>query len=659
MRTNWTLIAAMAVVSTLALGCSSDSDDRADSSTTTASDRSGGEETGGGGRDEITGVLGGLTMDGQPVPCSARTDGVRVCQDDDGLEGDDLRLESFDGTPLALYVTLPPLPASGGDGGFPLVVQSHGWGAPPSGPDDAQYGGPTALQWAADGYAVLQLTARGWGDSCGSAESRAVDEEACSAGYTHLDDVRFEARDVQNAVGLLVQESIVDPDRIGVTGESLGGGISLALATLNSRVMTEEGSLEPWTSPDGTPLHIAAAAPFAPWSDLVHSLMPNGRTLDSEVTSTTADLSPIGVMKQSIVAGLYLVGESMGYYAPPGSDPDADVPRWYANIDAGEPYDAPEDAALVEQIARFRSPYYLLAGNDESDPAPAPLLISSGFTDEVFPADEALRYYNLERSMYPDNPISLFLADIGHQRANSKPADLELLLPRIQAFFDHYLEGTGPQPASDVTALTTTCPATEPSGGPFSAPSWGELHPGEVLYSSAPAQVIRSDGGDPAIASTFDPVLGGPVCTTAPAADEGAGTATYILPTPTGSGYTLLGSPTVTADVEVTGEHAYIAARLLDVDTATNTQTLVTRGLFRIEPGSDGGVVFQLHPAAWHFEEGHVPTLQLLGRDSPYARPANGEFSMTVRDLELRLPVHEVPGEPDTPTEVTEPTPTD
>lgn len=43
---------------------------------------------------------------------------------------------------------------------------------------------------------------------------------ACAHGYVHLDDYRYEARDVQYAVGLLVDEGLVDPNRIGATGES-------------------------------------------------------------------------------------------------------------------------------------------------------------------------------------------------------------------------------------------------------------------------------------------------------------------------------------------------------------------------------------------------------------------------------------------------------
>ncbi len=173
-----------------------------------------------------------------------------------------------------------------------------------------QYGGPTADQWAKDGYAVLQLTARGFGDSCGSSASRLADPTGCADGYLRLDDDRYEVRDVQNAIGLLVDEGIANPAQIGVTGESYGGGVSLALATLRDRVMNADGSVSPWRSPAGTPLRIAAAAPVIPWSDLVYALIPNGRTLDYQVASPTTDLSPLGVEKQSFVSGLYALGSA-------------------------------------------------------------------------------------------------------------------------------------------------------------------------------------------------------------------------------------------------------------------------------------------------------------------------------------------------------------
>jgi hypothetical protein len=587
-------------------------------------------------------IFAGHTMAGQPLPCVTRPDGIRACHGgENGPSAPDLRFKSFDGVPLDVYVTLPAA-AHGHDGDYPLVVQSHGWGDPPIGPTDRQYGGPSALEWAADGYAVLQFAARGWGDSCGKVASRLVSPTACLNGYLHLDDYRYEARDVQYAVGLLVDEGLVDPNRIGVTGESYGGGVSLELATLRNRVMAPDGSLHAWRSPDGTPLHIAAAAPFATWSDLVYALTPNGRTLDDQVTSATADLSPPGVVKLTILSGLYLVGTEGAYYAPPGRDPQANVTAWYASIVAGEPYVTPLDQALIKQGAHFHSPYYLLDGAfGMRREAPAPLLLANGFTDDVFPVDEVLRYYNLERSLYPKDPISLFLADIGHQRADNKPADDALLPPRIKAFFDYYVKGTGPRPTMGVTALTQACPSTVKSGGPYHAASWAALHPRSVRYRSNAPQTILSVGGNPLIGKAFDPVAGGLACTTAPSTNQGPGIATYRLPAAKGAGYTLLGAPTITANLKVTGAFAYVAERLLDVNPATRTETLVARGVYRIDPNArDGRQTFQLHPGAWHFAAGHVPVLELLGEDAPYTRPSNGVFTITVSDLRLRLPIH-------------------
>ena len=571
-------------------------------------------------------VLAEHTVKGQAIPCVAQSDGVRVCHGDGiGPKGDDLRLKSFDGTPLALFVTLPPAPASGPDGGYPLVIQSHGWGDPPRGPDDTQYGGPSARQWAEEGYAVVQLVARGWGDSCGSINSRLLNLAGCMNGYVRRADFRYEIRDAQHVAGLLVDEGIADPNRIGAHGESYGAGTSLALATLNDRVMNADGTLSPWTSPKGIPLHLAAAAPFAGWSDDT-ALAPNGRWLDTQTTATNRT-SPVGVQKMSIGRGLFTVGMQGAYYAPPGGDPDMMLE--FALATAGEPYEKPPVQAVLRAGAQFHSPLFL----------------ANGFTDDVFWADQVLVYFNLLRSLYPSAPVQVLFGDIGHQRAQSKPADLMLASARIHDFLAYYLKGAGPQPAMDVTALTQTCPKSAPSGGPYTAATWAALHPGVVSFSSKPAQTILSTGGDPKVSRAFDPVSGGASCTSTSAADEGRGVATYRLPTPTGSGYTLLGSPTVTADLKVTGEFAYIAGRLVDVDPATNTKTLVARGAYRIDPKTPNGrQTFQLSANGWHFAAGHIPQLELLGRDAPFLRPSNGVFSIAVSNLELRLPIHEAQG---------------
>jgi ABC-2 type transport system ATP-binding protein len=601
-----------------------------------------------------TSVLAGHTMNGQPIACIAGPDGVRICHGE-GVKDADFRLKSFDGVPLSLFVTLPPAPASGPDGNYPLVIQSHGWGDPAKGPDDGQYGGPTAREWAKEGYAVVQLVARGWGNSCGALESRFVSFPACMPAYVRRVDYRYEVRDAQNVAGLLVDEGIADPNRIGANGESYGGGTSLALATLNDRVMNPDGSIVPWTSPAGKSLRIAAAAPFAGWSDATFSMSPHGWTLDTQTTAPDVASIPVGVQKASIGRGLFMVGAGGAYLPLLGAD--YDFVMGFSVATAGEPYNPALTGPMLAEQAKFTSPLYLLAGSyGLPKRQPAPIFFGHGFTDDIFWADQVLLYSNVARALYPNTPIEVLFGDIGHQRAQSKSADLALMRSRIHAFFDHYVKGSGPPTPLGFTALTQTCPKDAPSGGPYAAPTWAKLHPGVVKFSSSSPQTIQSSGGNPAAAAAFDPVMGGLSCTPAPAADEGPGVATYRLPTPTGSGYTLLGSPTVTADLKVTGDYAYIAARLVDVDPATNTKTLVARGAYRIDPKSpDGRRTFQLSANGWRFAPGHIAQLELLGRDFPFLRASNGVFSIAVSNLELKLPVRETPGAPGSPAEVVRP----
>ena len=90
-------------------------------------------------------------------------------------------------------------------------------------------------------------------------------------------------------------------------------------------IQAGDGTLVPWVSDGGKPMRIAAAQPDIPWTDLAYSLQPNGHTLDYVVDSPYLKRGRIGVMKQSFVAGLYATGQAISNYAPPGTDPDADL----------------------------------------------------------------------------------------------------------------------------------------------------------------------------------------------------------------------------------------------------------------------------------------------------------------------------------------------
>jgi fermentation-respiration switch protein FrsA (DUF1100 family) len=541
---------------------------------------------------------------------------------------------TWDGkTQIDVDVVLPPQPSSGADGPYPLIGVFHGWGGHKIGLEDAR-----VQDWAERGYAVFSMSDRGWGDSCGGQDpDRLSEPEACAAGYNHLLDTRYEVRDAQYLISVLADEGVAVPDRIGATGVSYGGGMSMALAALRNRTMLPDGSLVPWKSPEGTAMELAAAVPQWPWSDLAYSLMPNGSTLDYLPDSPYRGpdgTAPIGVEKASYVTGLYGLGLASSNYAPPKTDEDADLTTWYALIGAGEPYDSnPLAAAVVDEITAHHSSYYI----DHSQP-PAPLLIQSGWNDDLFPVDEGVRFYNRTRAQYPGDPISLFLMDDGHARSQNKPADEALFLQRLNAWFDHYLKDEGAAPASHAEALTTACGG--PSEGPFAAATWQDLSPGEIRLATAGAQTVLPAAGDPAIGKAFDPIAGDGACATASGADQ-PGAASYRLAVPA-AGFTLLGSPTVIADLAATGTDSELAARLLDV-FPDGSERLVARGLLR--PGSGGDdVVFQLHPQGYRFAGGHTAKLELLPSDAPYARPSNLQGPIAVSDLELRLPVREQPG---------------
>ena len=575
----------------------------------------------------ITSVFGG------DVSCTVQDDGVRFC----GSSSPRSTTKTFDGVPLDVNVAFPPAPAASTDGGYPLVMLFHGYGG-------GKIGLSSMQRWLDRGYATFSMTDRGFRESCGSSASRSADPAGCANGYVRLIDTRYEVRDAQFLAGRLVDEGLVDPQKLGATGGSYGGGLSLALAALKNRVMMPDGSLVPWTSPNGTPMRLAAAAPFITWSDLAYALVPNGSTLD--YVKNAPYEGRFGVMKESLINGLYRSGQAApGFYAPEGSDPSADLTGWRNRLLAGEPYDGdPAAQAILDEITSHHSAYYI-----DNSVMPAPTLYSNGFTDDLFPVDEAIRFYNHTRAKYPKADLSLITGEIaGHPRSTNKQNVTDFLRVAEVDWFDHFVKGTRGAPFEGVTAFTQTCPTTEPGGGPYTAKNWAKIAKGEVRLQSKPKQTIVSNSGVQPVAAAFDPVTGGGSCAEASSAGE-PDTANYDLqPAPSG-GYTLLGSPTVIAKFKLPGNTSQVAARLLDVDPVASTEQLVARGLWRPRTGTHTQV-FQLHPNAWHVDAGHIVRLQLLAKDDAnglvggYGRPSNDQQDVFVSKLDLRLPVREKPG---------------
>src|SRR5688572_13308096 len=267
---------------------------------------------------------------------------------------------TFDGAPIDINVGFPPAPASGPDGNFPIVGAIHGWGGPKL--------APTSGGWIGDGYAFFSMSDRGWGNSCGGTGPKRL-QPVCQDGYKHLMDTRFEVRDAQEifealadraATGATAGEGLIDPQRIGATGGSYGGGLSMALAALRNRKMAPDGSLDAWVSDGGRAMEIAAAQPDIPWTDLAYSLIPKGHTLDYVADAPYGKRGRIGVSKTSFVAGLFGLGLATSNYAPPLSDPDADLITWYVLVNGGEPYDTnPLAQDITDEVTTHHSSYYI------------------------------------------------------------------------------------------------------------------------------------------------------------------------------------------------------------------------------------------------------------------------------------------------------------
>ncbi len=568
--------------------------------------------------------------------CAAQN-GVRFCP----TTGSAQRVPSFDGVPLDVDVTLP----AQGSGPFPTIVMLHGWGGSKSDfeSDDPEGNGSTTYHYnntyyARHGYAVVNYTARGFGNSCGGGPG-GDHSGPCGKGYIHLADQRYEARDTQYLLGLLVDEGIAKPNALGVTGISYGGGQSMELAFLNDKIRKPNGDLAPWRSPDGTRLQIAAAYPRWPWSDLVDALLPNGRFLDTGIAPHGQSLNPVGVPIQSYITGLYALGQATGYYcgtAPasmPCTDREANLPQSFAEIQAGQPLSA--DAKNALRLTYEHHDAYALRfvpGHSR----PAPLLIENGWTDDLFPPEHALRPYNYLRAAYRNFPVSLQFGDLGHSRGANKDATNQFLNSQAARFFAARLlhQRGGPAPGS-VTAFTQTCPKASPDGGPYRAGTWKALQRPGVAFGSDKAKTFTWAGGDPNVAKAFDPIAGtSDSCKTIAETDE-PNTASYRYRFT--SPMTMMGLPTVHARIQTAGKFGQIAARLWDIGP-DGRQRLISRGVYSLRKDQTGKIAFQLHGNGWPFRKGDVAELQLLGRDAPYYQAPNRPFSVKVTDLRVRLP---------------------
>jgi predicted acyl esterase len=534
-------------------------------------------------------------------------------------------VESFDGTPLDVTVTLP---ARRSRRALPLVVFLHGFlnskgeylsetraGTGPDRGGDAY----KTVQWnnvwfASRGYAVLNYSARGQGESGGSID---------------LASRHTEVRDTHHLTGLLADDSRtrgrlarIHPRRVAALGGSYGGGQTWLLLSTRGRGARQYGS---WVSPRGRGLRLAAAVPQFTWSDLLQSLAPNGR----------AGNSPFGIGKFSIVNGLVA---SAGAKVPPK------VLGWIGRLNAGEPYDAPADPvvpeakrALTQDRSAIHQHGFFRALRGRRQRA-VPVLAAQGWTDPIFPAGESLRMYSALRAARRGYPVGLYFGDFEHLTAAVKIPDFAYYHRLGNRMLDHYLRRRGRRPRLDVRSARTRC--EKDLFGPVTrARRWSLLGPRALTLDFPGSRQILAPLADPRAIAT-DPVAvstrsgRGCVSTTLPPTP---GVATWTAPVP--RGFTMIGMPRLSLRLRAVAPDVQLNARLWDVAPG-GAQTLVTRGAYRaVAPSPAGeGVRYDLFGNHWRFDPGHRLMLEVTADDSPFLRRDNFPALATIDRVRVVVP---------------------
>ena len=404
----------------------------------------------------------------------------------------------------------------------PAIIMAHGFGGSKLSVDaDAQ-------DAARNGFVVLAYSARGFGRS---------------TGQIGLDSLDYEIPDARAIVDWLAQQPEVQLDapgdpRVGVTGGSYGGALSLMLA--------------------GTDPRVDAVVPLITWNDLEQSLFPNAQATAADLTAQTPAAAggvDDGVFKKfwtstlmaSVTTGAALsatgvaqgdTGDSnfvrRGTGGGTSSAAPSAAPGDAAPSGTGTPGITPEAAAAALAGSCGRMMVQLCAGYAQaaqtgrigpefsallarSSPAAvvgnitAPTLLVQGEKDTLFPLSEADA--NARAIAANGATVAVTWYNGGHDGGSTPDAATQ---SRITQWFQYYLAGSGPAP-STAFRYTVDGPISDTGSArsrTLEAPEYPGLAAGSstdrtpIALTGGPQFVVNPPGATPASISSLPGISG-------------------------------------------------------------------------------------------------------------------------------------------------------
>ncbi|MFJ2773512.1 alpha/beta fold hydrolase [Streptomyces sp. NPDC087300] len=440
----------------------------------------------------------------------------------------------------------------------PAVLIGHGFGGSKA---DLR---EQAEDLAREGYAVLTWSARGFGRSTGK---------------VGLNDPKGEVADVSRLIDWLAKRPEVQLDgkgdpRVGVTGASYGGAVSLLAAGYDKRV--------------------DAIAPQITYWNLADALFPDG------------------VFKK-LWAGLFV---------NTGGGCDQFEKQLCAM------YDRVAEAGKPDERARE-----LLAGRSPSavaDRIKVPTYIAQGQTDSLFPLGQADAMAKAIRANHA--PVSVDWIAGGHDGGDSERGRVE---KRVGAWFDRYLKDDKSADTGPAFRVTRTGGIDSTDGAATLRGASGDRYPG---LSSGPREVALGGreqtfdnpaGASPPAISAL-PGLGGGGLSRLTSLGVGVsldfpGQYAKFDSATLGKDLRITGSPTVRVHLKSSSEDTVLFAKVYDVGPGGKQQVLPSQLVapVRVEGTRQGKDVELTLPAVDHeVQKGHKLRLALASTDLGYASPA-------------------------------------